>query len=146
VSASPVAARWRLCPYLRPYRYQLVLMLFAAILSAGTEIAIPLIAKVVIDGAITHHERGLLLPLGLLAVGLGAAGALLSLIRRWVQGYAVAGMISRSGTTSTRTCNGSTRRSTTSGSPANCSRVPPPTSPRSDGSPASGWCSRSSRS
>ena len=67
-------------------------MLFAAILSTGTEIVIPLIAKVVIDGAITHHERGLLLPLGLLAVGLGAAGALLSLIRRWVQGNAVAGM------------------------------------------------------
>jgi ATP-binding cassette subfamily B protein len=92
VSASPVAALWRLRPYLRPYRYQLVLMLFAAILSTGTEIVIPLIAKVVIDGAITHHERGLLLPLGLLAVGLGAAGALLSLIRRWVQGNAVAGM------------------------------------------------------
>jgi ATP-binding cassette subfamily B protein len=92
VSASPVAALWRLRPYLRPYRYQLVLMLFAALLSTGTEIVIPLIAKVVIDGAITHHERGLLLPLGLLAVGLGAAGALLSLIRRWVQGNAVAGM------------------------------------------------------
>jgi ATP-binding cassette subfamily B protein len=92
VSASPVAALWRLRPYLRPYRYQLLLMLFAAILSSGTEIVIPLIAKVVIDGAITHHERGLLLPLGLLAVGLGAAGALLSLIRRWVQGNAVAGM------------------------------------------------------
>jgi ATP-binding cassette subfamily B protein len=92
VSASPVAALWRLRPYLRPYRYQLVLMLFAAILSTGTEIVIPLIAKVVIDGAITHHERGLLLPLGLLAVGLGAAGAILSLIRRWVQGNAVAGM------------------------------------------------------
>jgi ATP-binding cassette subfamily B protein len=92
VSASPVAALWRLRPYLRPYRYQLLLMLFAAILSSGTEIVIPLIAKVVIDGAITHHERDLLLPLGLLAVGLGAAGALLSLIRRWVQGNAVAGM------------------------------------------------------
>ena len=92
VSASPVAALWRLRPYLRPYRYQLVLMLFAALLSTGTEIVIPLIAKVVIDGAVTHHERGLLLPLGLLAVGLGAAGAILSLIRRWVQGNAVAGM------------------------------------------------------
>jgi ATP-binding cassette, subfamily B, bacterial len=92
VSSSPVAALWRLRPYLRPYRYQLILMLVAAILSTGTEIVIPLIAKDVIDGAITHHERGLLLPLGLLAVGLGAAGALLSLIRRWVQGNAVAGM------------------------------------------------------
>jgi ATP-binding cassette, subfamily B, bacterial len=92
VSSSPVAALWRLRPYLRPYRYQLALMLLAAILSTGMEILIPLIAKVVIDGAVTHHERSLLLPLGLLAVGLGAAAAILSLIRRWVQGNAVAGM------------------------------------------------------
>jgi ATP-binding cassette subfamily B protein len=92
VSPSPVAALWRLHPYLRPYRYRLALLLLAAILSTGTEIVIPLIAKVVIDGAIAHHERGLLLPLGLLAVGLGAAGAALSLIRRWGVGNAVAGM------------------------------------------------------
>jgi ATP-binding cassette subfamily B protein len=92
VSPSPVAALWRLHPYLRPYRYRLALLLLAAILSTGTEIVIPLIAKVVIDGAIAHHERGLLLPLGLLAVGLGAAGAALSLVRRWGVGNAVAGM------------------------------------------------------
>jgi ATP-binding cassette subfamily B protein len=92
VSPSPVAALWRLHPYLRPYRYRLALLLLAAMLSTGTEIVIPLIAKVVIDGAIAHHERGLLLPLGLLAVGLGAAGAALSLIRRWGVGNAVAGI------------------------------------------------------
>ena len=92
MSASPVAALWRLHPYLRPYRYRLALLLLAAILSTGTEIVIPLIAKVVIDGAIAHHERALLLPLGLLAVGLGAAGAALSLIRRWGVGNAVAGI------------------------------------------------------
>ena len=92
MSASPVAALWRLHPYLRPYRYRLALLLLAAMLSTGTEIVIPLIAKVVIDGAIAHHERALLLPLGLLAVGLGAAGAALSLIRRWGVGNAVAGM------------------------------------------------------
>ena len=93
MSASPVAALWRLRPYLRPYRCQLAVMLAVPpSWRAGTDIVIPLIAKVVIDGAITHHERGLLLPLGLLAVGLGAAGAALSLIRRWVQGNAVAGM------------------------------------------------------
>ena len=92
MSASPVAALWRLHPYLRPYRYRLALMLLAAMLSTGTEIVIPLIAKVVIDGAVAHHERGLLLPLGLLAVGLGAAGAALSLIRRWGVGNAVADM------------------------------------------------------
>ena len=92
MSPSPVAALWRLHPYLRPYRYRLALLLLAAMLSTGTEIVIPLIAKVVIDGAIAHHERGLLLPLGLLAVGLGAAGAALSLIRRWGVGNAVAGI------------------------------------------------------
>jgi ATP-binding cassette subfamily B protein len=92
VSASPVAALWRLHPYLRPYRYRLALLLLAAIVSTGTEIVIPLIAKVVIDGAIAHHERSLLLPLGLLAIGLGAAGAALSLVRRWGVGNAVAGM------------------------------------------------------
>jgi len=95
VSASPVAALWRLHPYLRPYRYRLAFFLLAAILSTGTEIVIPLIAKVVIDSAVTNHERGLLLPLGLLAVGLGAAGAALSLIRRWGVGNAVAGMEQR---------------------------------------------------
>jgi ATP-binding cassette subfamily B protein len=92
VSASPVAALWRLHPYLRPYRCRLTFFLLAAILSTGTEIVIPLIAKDVIDGAIAHHERGLLLPLGLLAVGLGAAGAALSLLRRWGVGNAVAGI------------------------------------------------------
>ena len=92
MSASPVAALWRLHPYLRPYRYRLALLLLAAILSTGTEIVIPLIAKDVIDGAIAHHDRALLLPLGLLAIGLGAAGAALSLIRRWGVGNAVAGM------------------------------------------------------
>jgi ATP-binding cassette subfamily B protein len=92
VSASPVAALWRLHPYLRPYRYRLALLLLAAILSTGTEIVIPLIAKVVIDSAVAGHDRALLLPLGLLAVGLGAAGAALSLIRRWGVGNAVAGM------------------------------------------------------
>jgi ATP-binding cassette, subfamily B, bacterial len=92
VSPSPVAALWRLRPYLRPYRWQLTGMLAASSAAASAEIVIPLLAKEIIDGAIAHHERGLLLPLGLLAVGLGAAAAALNLIRRWVQGNAVADM------------------------------------------------------
>jgi ATP-binding cassette subfamily B protein len=67
-------------------------MIAAAIAVEAADITIPLLAKVVIDDAITHHERGLLLPIGLLAIGLGAASAVLSLIRRWVQGNAVADM------------------------------------------------------
>ena len=92
VSSSPVAALWRLRPYLRPYRKQLTIMVTAAIAVEAADIAVPLITKSVIDGAIAHHERGLLLPLGLLAIALGAASAALSLIRRWVQGNAVADM------------------------------------------------------
>jgi ATP-binding cassette subfamily B protein len=67
-------------------------MIAASVAVEAADITIPLLAKVVIDDAIAHHERGLLLPIGLLAVGLGAASATLSLIRRWVQGNAVAGM------------------------------------------------------
>ena len=92
VSQSPVAALWRLRPYLRPYRKQLTLMVTAALTVEAADIAVPLVIKSVIDGAIAHHERGLLLPLGLLAIALGAASAGLSLIRRWVQGNAVASM------------------------------------------------------
>jgi ATP-binding cassette subfamily B protein len=65
-------------------------MIAAAVAVEAADITIPLLAKAVIDDAITHHERSLLLPIGLLAVGLGAASATLSLIRRWVQGNAVA--------------------------------------------------------
>ena len=92
VSPSPVAALWRLRPYLRPHRRQLVGMIAAAVAVEAADITIPLLAKVVIDDAVAHHERGLLLPIGLLAVGLGTASATLSLIRRWVQGNAVADM------------------------------------------------------
>jgi ATP-binding cassette subfamily B protein len=67
-------------------------MIAAAIGAAAAEIAIPLLIKSVIDGAIAHHERGLLIPLGLAAIGLGAADAMLNLIRRWVQANAVAEM------------------------------------------------------
>jgi ATP-binding cassette, subfamily B, bacterial len=92
VPQSPVAALWRLRPYLRPHRRQLAGMIAAAVAVEAADITIPLLAKSVIDDAIAHHERGLLLPIGLLAVGLGAASATLSLIRRWVQGNAVSDM------------------------------------------------------
>jgi len=92
VSSSPVAALWRLRPYLRPYRFQLIGMILAAVVAEGAEIAIPLLTKSVIDGAIAHHDRALLIPLGLAAIGLGVMSAVLSLIRRWVQGNAVADM------------------------------------------------------
>jgi ATP-binding cassette, subfamily B, bacterial len=88
--ARPVSSLWRLRGYLRPYRLQLTVMLAAATLSAAGEIVIPLLIKSVIDGAIAHHDKGLLVPLGIAAIALGAVTAVLNLVRRWIQGNAVA--------------------------------------------------------
>jgi ATP-binding cassette, subfamily B, bacterial len=67
-------------------------MLACAIVAVGSEIAIPLLTKSLIDGAISHGERSLLLPIAAAAVGLGIGQALLSFLRRWMQAGAVAGM------------------------------------------------------
>jgi len=85
-----VGALWRLRGYLKPLRTQMVVMFAAAITSVAAEITIPLLAKGIIDGAIAHGNKRLLIPLGLAAVGLGAAVALLNMTRRWIQADAVA--------------------------------------------------------
>jgi len=89
---TPFASLWRTRGYLQPYLWQLGFMLAAAMVAVGTEIAIPLLTKSVIDGAIAHGRRGLLLPLGGAAIALGATQAVLNLLRRWVQASAVTGM------------------------------------------------------
>src|SRR5215475_6387405 len=88
----PLAALWRTRSYLRPYLGRLIFMLAAACASVGAEIVIPLLTKSVIDGAISHGNRELLLLLGLAATALGVAEAVLNLLRRWVQARAVTGM------------------------------------------------------
>ncbi|HYB46538.1 MAG TPA: ABC transporter ATP-binding protein, partial [Streptosporangiaceae bacterium] len=68
-------------------------VMFAAAFGAvAAEITIPLLTKAVIDGAIAHGYKQLLIPLALAAIGLGLAEALLNLIRRWIQAGAVAEM------------------------------------------------------
>ena len=86
----PVGSLWRLRGYLKPFRTQMIVMLAAALGAVAAELAIPLLTKSVIDGAIAHHDKGLLIPLALAAVGLGVAVALLNMIRRWIQSSAVA--------------------------------------------------------
>ncbi len=78
--------------YLRPYYLTLALMITAAITAVTAETMIPLITKSVIDGAIAHGSRGKLLPLGLLAIALGALQAGLNFYRRWSLAGAVNGM------------------------------------------------------
>ncbi|HEV2255777.1 MAG TPA: ABC transporter ATP-binding protein [Streptosporangiaceae bacterium] len=88
----PVGALWRLRGYLKPFRVQMIVMLAAALGAVTAEILIPLLTKSVVDGAIAHGARRLLIPLALAAVGLGTAEALLNMIRRWIQADAVASM------------------------------------------------------
>ena len=89
---TPLAALWRTRSYLRPYRWQLAFMLAAAIVAVLSEIAIPLLTKSMIDGAISQGRRDLLLPIGAAAIGLGVLQAVLNFLRRWVQASAVTGM------------------------------------------------------
>jgi ATP-binding cassette subfamily B protein len=83
---------WRLRGYLKPFRVQMIVMLVAALGATAADIAIPLLTKTVVDTAIGHDDKGLLIPLALAAIGLGLVTALLNLIRRWVQADAVAAM------------------------------------------------------
>jgi ATP-binding cassette, subfamily B, bacterial len=89
---TPAAALWRVREYLHPYYGRLVFMVVAALLAVSSEIAIPLLTKSVIDNAITHVNRGLLIELGVAAITFGAIQSGLNFFRRWVQAGAVAGM------------------------------------------------------
>jgi ATP-binding cassette, subfamily B, bacterial len=86
----PVGALWRLRGYLKPFRIQMIVMFAAALSAVAAEIAIPLLIKSVVDGAIAHGDKNLLIPLALAAIGLGVAVALMNMTRRWIQSGAVA--------------------------------------------------------
>ncbi|GAA0913213.1 ABC transporter ATP-binding protein [Nonomuraea longicatena] len=68
--------------YLRPYVPRLVFIWLITLLGIGTGIALPLIGKEVVDGPVARGEAAGLLPLGLLALGVGALEALLTFLRR----------------------------------------------------------------
>jgi len=87
-----VRSLWRLRGYLRPHAAALTVMALASLGGVGLTIAIPLVTKALIDGPITRHELGPVLPLGLLALALGVLEAVLIFIRRWVQSNAVLGL------------------------------------------------------
>ncbi|TCC36629.1 ABC transporter ATP-binding protein [Kribbella speibonae] len=67
-------------------------MLVTALLGTLVGLAVPLIARQVIDGPIAAGDRSALLPLALLAVAFGVAEALLILIRRWATANSSLGM------------------------------------------------------
>ncbi|TDC89398.1 ABC transporter ATP-binding protein [Nonomuraea deserti] len=81
--------------YLRPYATRLVFIWLAAIVGIGAGLALPLISEQVIDGPVAHGDSAGLLPLGLLAVGVGVVEALLIFFRRWAQVKPVLGLETR---------------------------------------------------
>ncbi|MGI8578881.1 MAG: ABC transporter ATP-binding protein [Nocardioidaceae bacterium] len=86
-----VRSLWRLRRYMAPYKRSLIIMGASAIVGVFVSLSIPLVTKAMIDGPITEHRVGPILPLGLLALALGVVEAGLVLIRRWVQARAVLG-------------------------------------------------------
>jgi ATP-binding cassette, subfamily B, bacterial len=86
---ASVRSLWRLKGYLRPHLVALAIMLGTSLGGVALSIAIPLVTKAMIDGPITNHDAGGLLPLGLLALALGILEAVLIWWRRWVQSNAV---------------------------------------------------------
>ncbi len=90
--AASASSLWRLRAYLKPHRWALLAMLVASLGGVAVSIAIPLVTKALIDGPITRHELGPVLPLGLLAIGLGVLEAVFIFWRRWVQSNAVLGL------------------------------------------------------
>jgi ATP-binding cassette subfamily B protein len=84
-----VRSLWRLRGYLRPHVRALLIMLTTSMTGVFVAISIPLVIKALIDGPIRHHHSSGLVPLGLLALGLGVLEAVLIWWRRWVQNKAV---------------------------------------------------------
>ncbi len=77
---------------MRPYRAQMLAMLAMAMIGVGAGIVIPLVTKEIVDGPVARGEHSLLLPLALVAFGLGTVEAFLTFVRRWIQSTAVLGM------------------------------------------------------
>ncbi|MEV1177470.1 ABC transporter ATP-binding protein [Nonomuraea sp. NPDC049784] len=86
---------WRMKSYLRPYAVRLIFIWLAAVVGIAAGISMPLVSEKVIDGPILHGDHGALLPLGLLALGVGAVEAFLIFFRRWTQITPVLGLETR---------------------------------------------------
>jgi ATP-binding cassette subfamily B protein len=87
--ASRYGSLYRLRSFVRPYRGRVVVMLVCAVLATTASTVIPLVLEAVVNGPIHHHDRGALVPMFFLALGLGVAEALFISGRRQVQSVAI---------------------------------------------------------
>ncbi len=81
-SGGSFASLWRLKTYVRPYRWQMLLMFTVALGGTLVGVAVPLLTKAVVDGPLRQGDRGALWLLGLYALLFGLAEAALILARR----------------------------------------------------------------
>jgi ATP-binding cassette subfamily B protein len=82
-------ALFRLRSFIRPYRWQMLVMLLSAGLGVGAGTIVPLVTMAIVDGPIQHGDRGQLLPMAVVILLLGFAEAFLIFGRRWIQSVAV---------------------------------------------------------
>lgn len=83
---------WRLLPYIFPYRVRWIAMLTVAVVSLVATVSIPLMTKAVIDGPVRHQDQRGLWVLGLAAMAIGIAEAVLWFLRRWLISRATMGV------------------------------------------------------
>lgn len=88
-SAAPYRSLWRLRSYVRPYSRQMLVMFICATLAVAASTLIPLVLEAVVDGPIHRGDRGALVPMFLIALGLGVLEAALIMARRRVQSIAI---------------------------------------------------------
>jgi ATP-binding cassette subfamily B protein len=81
-SGGSFASLWRLKTYVRPYRWQMLLMFSVALTGTLVGVAVPLLTKAVVDGPLRQGDRDRLWLLGFYALLFGLAEAVLILARR----------------------------------------------------------------
>lgn len=89
IGASSYRSLWRLRAFVRPYYAQMAAMFVCAILATAAGTFIPLVLEAIVNGPIHHHQRGALVPMFFVALGLGLAEAGLIIGRRRVQSYSI---------------------------------------------------------
>ncbi|MGO8876562.1 MAG: ABC transporter ATP-binding protein [Acidimicrobiales bacterium] len=87
--AASYRSLWRLRGFVRPYSRQMIVMLVCATVAVAASTLIPLVLEAVVDGPIRRGQRSALVPMFLLALGLGLLEVVLVVARRRVQSVAV---------------------------------------------------------
>ena len=83
----------RVLAYIRPYLRQLIFFIVSVVAGAFTTALPPLLVRSLINTAIPHHDRNLVMWIALAAVGLALANAALSLVQRYYSARIGEGLI-----------------------------------------------------